>query len=151
MHMNKPNFAFRLSALLLCLVLLCSGCATQADVDAAAQDGYDAGYEEAYQIGLADGTDAGYASGYAEGYEVGKRDWYGTGYDAGYDDGYDDGCQVQLYGEPAAAQGISPASQPQTVSATVYVTDTGSKYHRSGCQYLRQSSNAISLDDAKAF
>lgn len=131
MHMYKSRFAFRLSALLLCLVLLCSGCATQADVDAAAQDGYDAGYEA--------------------GYTAGKRDWYGTGYDAGYDDGYDDGCQVQLYGEQAAAQGISPASQPQTVSATVYVTDTGSKYHRSGCQYLRQSSNAISLDDAKAF
>ena len=35
-------------------------------------------------------------------------------------------------------------------SQTVYVTETGSKYHRSGCGYLRRSKHAISLDDAKA-
>lgn len=31
---------------------------------------------------------------------------------------------------------------------TVYVTKTGSKYHCSGCQYLRKSKIAISLQDA---
>ena len=33
---------------------------------------------------------------------------------------------------------------------TVYITRTGEKYHRSGCQYLSQSKIAISLADAKA-
>ena len=33
-------------------------------------------------------------------------------------------------------------------STTVYVTNTGNKYHRSGCSYLRKSSNAISKDAA---
>lgn len=35
-------------------------------------------------------------------------------------------------------------------SETVYVTNTGSKYHRAGCQYLRKSQIPISLSDAKA-
>lgn len=39
------------------------------------------------------------------------------------------------------------SSQPQTY--TVYVTATGSKYHRAGCSYLK-SSRAISLSDAIA-
>lgn len=33
---------------------------------------------------------------------------------------------------------------------TVYVTNSGSKYHRAGCSYLNQSANAMSLCDAKA-
>lgn len=33
-------------------------------------------------------------------------------------------------------------------SETVYITDTGSKYHRSGCQYLRSSRHAISKSNA---
>lgn len=36
----------------------------------------------------------------------------------------------------------------KTTSTTVYVTNTGNKYHRSGCSYLRKSSNAISKDAA---
>lgn len=35
-------------------------------------------------------------------------------------------------------------------AATVYITDTGGKYHRSGCRYLKKSKHAISLSDAKA-
>lgn len=34
-------------------------------------------------------------------------------------------------------------------TTTVYITDTGSKYHRSGCRYLRKSQISISLDEAK--
>lgn len=44
------------------------------------------------------------------------------------------------------------ANQPvysPPVSHTVYITDTGTKYHRSGCQYLRKSKYAIDLGDAK--
>lgn len=32
----------------------------------------------------------------------------------------------------------------------VYITDTGSKYHKSGCRYLKKSKHSISLSDAKA-
>ena len=32
----------------------------------------------------------------------------------------------------------------------VYVTETGTKYHCAGCQYLKDSSFEISLDEAKA-
>jgi len=37
---------------------------------------------------------------------------------------------------------------PQT--QTIYVTKTGKRYHRDGCQYLRRSRIPISLKDAKA-
>lgn len=41
-------------------------------------------------------------------------------------------------------------SDNQTATATVYVTNTGHKYHRAGCKYLKKSQSAISLKDAKA-
>jgi competence protein ComEC len=34
-------------------------------------------------------------------------------------------------------------------TVTVYITETGSKYHKDGCRYLRKSKIPISLDDAK--
>lgn len=49
----------------------------------------------------------------------------------------------------AAEQAAAAAAQEKT-SQTVYITKTGKKYHRDGCQYLRKSQIAISLDDAKA-
>lgn len=39
------------------------------------------------------------------------------------------------------------ASEPE--GETVYVTRTGSKYHRSSCQYLRRSRTPVSLKEAK--
>ncbi len=35
-------------------------------------------------------------------------------------------------------------------SRTVYITNTGNKYHRYSCRYVQQSRIAISLDTAKA-
>ena len=40
------------------------------------------------------------------------------------------------------------ASVGQLRAQTVYITDTGEKYHKSGCTYLRSSKNATSLSDA---
>lgn len=37
----------------------------------------------------------------------------------------------------------------KSTESTVYITNTGSKYHKSGCRYLRKSKIAISLTDAK--
>lgn len=47
----------------------------------------------------------------------------------------------------------SPATQIEraaTTERTVYITETGSKYHRSGCRYLSKSKIAITLSSAKA-
>jgi len=41
-------------------------------------------------------------------------------------------------------------SPPAGGGPTVYVTNTGEKYHRDGCQYLKKSKIPISLSDAKA-
>lgn len=38
-------------------------------------------------------------------------------------------------------------SEPETI--TVYVTNTGEKYHSAGCQYLRKSSIPMALENAK--
>ena len=43
----------------------------------------------------------------------------------------------------------SPQTTEQTQGVTVYVTRTGSKYHRASCRYLRQSSIPIALNDAR--
>lgn len=43
---------------------------------------------------------------------------------------------------------VAPAKDNQSI--TVYVTNTGKKYHRDGCRYLRKSQIAISLSDARS-
>ncbi len=46
-----------------------------------------------------------------------------------------------------------PTPQEETdpsIGAVVYITKTGEKYHRSGCQYLRQSCIEISRSSAVA-
>lgn len=40
--------------------------------------------------------------------------------------------------------------QEDNQSITVYITDSGKKYHKDGCRYLKKSKHAISLKDAKA-
>lgn len=50
---------------------------------------------------------------------------------------------------PASKSGTGTASSVKQ-DTTVYVTNTGSKYHKSGCQYLKESKIPISLSDAKA-
>lgn len=57
---------------------------------------------------------------------------------------------------PASASATQPTTSGTTTSSsdystvTVYVTDTGEKYHRSGCQYLRNSKHEIYLSQAQA-
>lgn len=53
------------------------------------------------------------------------------------------------YGEEVVPESYTESSS-ETQPVTVYVTNTGSKYHEDGCQHLSQSKNAISLNDAKA-
>jgi len=53
--------------------------------------------------------------------------------------------------KPAAAPKPKPKPKAKASSGpTVYITDTGEKYHSSGCQYLRKSKHLISLKSAKS-
>ena len=57
--------------------------------------------------------------------------------------------------ETTTQETVPPTTEVQTTQEEipteiiVHITRTGSKYHRSGCQYLRKSDISISLDDAK--
>ena len=42
------------------------------------------------------------------------------------------------------------SSAASSQNYTVYITNTGKKYHRSGCSYLKKSQSAISVSSAKA-
>ncbi len=45
---------------------------------------------------------------------------------------------------------IAETKVTEKKSKTVYITDTGKKYHSDGCRYLKKSKIPISLDNAKA-
>ncbi len=65
--------------------------------------------------------------------------------------------KIAAYSVPAAVTSSQTQTQTQTVQPTaqdtqeetVYVTKTGSKYHRAGCKYLKDSSIPMSLKDAQ--
>lgn len=50
----------------------------------------------------------------------------------------------------AAEAQESPDSSAQANERTVYITNTGEKYHAPGCRYLKKSQIPIALDDAIA-
>lgn len=114
--------------------------------------GLDAGYETGQSDKAAELADYCYTAAdlsrqrdsiYQQAFSAGKDSGYDFGYSAGYAQGKADA--------KTSSQRSGSSGSSQTQSATVYVTDTGSKYHRYGCQYLRKSCNAISLATAKAF
>lgn len=91
-----------------------------------------------------------YNSGFSSGYKLGasEQDSSGTDkYGQGYSDGYQAASSSSGSAQSSSGKSSPDSSQPQTY--TVYVTATGSKYHRAGCSYLK-SSRAISLADAIA-
>ena len=47
---------------------------------------------------------------------------------------------------PASATPVSV--DPATIDTKVFITATGTKYHRSGCRYLKDSKRSIGVDDA---
>lgn len=88
---------------------------------------------------------------------------YSVGYNAGYDSGYDEACSRadttrQAYApyETPYVSGYSSASSvensytPAPQTNIVYVTRTRKKYHRYGCQYLKDSCIEKSLSEAIA-
>lgn len=51
---------------------------------------------------------------------------------------------------PSEEQTDSTFTDQYKQSVTVYITDNGMKYHKQGCQYLWDSSSALSMADAEA-
>lgn len=51
---------------------------------------------------------------------------------------------------PVAPDPLVVEEEPESQSVIVYITDTGSKYHRGSCRHLSKSKHEISLDDAIA-
>lgn len=86
------------------------------------------------------------------------RSEYSDRYDEGYNDGYDDAKEdykpdsTSLGDNTSSYESYSggDTSDKDYIGTTVYITDTGSKYHRYGCQYLRQSCQEISISDAES-
>lgn len=128
-HAPKPKKKV-LWIIILCLCLFVGGFCYGDSV------GYERAKDEWYHYGYKDGEKAGYSKGKTAGYNSGYTKGYNTGYSNGYNAGYEDAQPSYSY--------------TPYVDYTVYITATGSKYHRWGCQYLRSSCYSISLTDAIA-
>ena len=50
----------------------------------------------------------------------------------------------------AEAQAQAEAQAEDTNGYTVYITETGKKYHSGGCRHVKKSKIAIDIDDARA-
>lgn len=60
-----------------------------------------------------------------------------------------DGVTVHDANRPASEAKAEPQQPRSTQDVTVYITETGAKYHRSGCRYLAKSSTPVSLSQVK--
>lgn len=89
---------------------------------------------------LKGGYDAGYEDGLKEGKELAAE----SNYDSGYDDGYGDAL-ADLVSTTTVTR--KPTASDNTGSY-VYITATGEKYHKRGCQYLRDSCYEITYVEA---
>lgn len=110
-----------------------------------------------YNIFYDKGFEAGRESGYYSGYENGQTDGYKEGYAEGKESGYNLGYQN---GKTAMQDGsfelvsdtpdnrFSTRSTPEQ-SRIVYVTKTGTKYHKGSCYHLSSSKIEIDLASAK--
>lgn len=59
-------------------------------------------------------------------------------------------AQAQAAAEVEAQRQAEAAAAAQANEQTVYITNTGEKYHRDGCRHLKKSKIPISLSDAQA-
>ena len=130
-------------------------------------------YEEAFAAGQAEGYGSGYDTGFSEGSAQGAAqeeqavlsavgDTFAQGYDAGYSEGYaqkqkdDQAAREQYLASitpvlpviaPTESETEAPPAEVETV--TVYITNSGTKYHLDGCRHLK-SKIEKTLEEAKA-
>ena len=101
--------------------------------------------EEGYQQGK-ESAERDSASALSAQYDAGHEEGYQAGYQKGREDGLKEAAQkakadkAKEESKPqsktstaASSSGNSTTTSQGTQTATVYVTDTGSKYHRYGC------------------
>ena len=90
-------------------------------------------------------------------FELAKSASYERGYAIGYAEGIKCGSELSVLNEQESKQpeNISYSNNRKTlieeaeiINPTVYITNTGTKYHSWGCKYLAKSCNSISLNDA---
>lgn len=157
----------KLTALLLAALLVAlAGCGyTSEDLEERYSAGYEDGYNAAKEKAKEDSSiayDSGYAFGYDDGYDDGLQDGHDiAGWEA--ETGHTIISEEAPESTPKPTPKLTPSPTPQPTpqptpepqqpvqtEATVYVTNSGSKYHNAGCRYLWNSSIAMSLSDAKA-
>ncbi len=107
---------------------------------------------------LAAEWEAGYAQGKSDGEGAAYDNGYNKGHSEGYDEGYLAACidyDIEEFWAGTEDHIVVPEPEPEASTEssgqeeiTVYVTDTGTKYHRSGCGSLWNSSHERSLSQA---
>ena len=96
-----------------------------------------------YKSYTIDDIEAAYDDGYNEGVDTG----YKRGYDTGYRQGVDIGSMESRYSS-SSAYDDSYSYDYDVPSSAVYVTASGSKYHKSWCQYVRNKAQLYYYDSA---
>ena len=128
------------------------------DLALAREEAYNSGYHTGYEEGLT----AQQQSLYEEAFAAGQAEGYGNGYDTGFSEGSaqtakDEQRSQQQYVTaqtpvlPSAvpSQTVSPAETQESQQVTVYITNSGTKYHLDGCRHLK-SKIEKTLEEAKA-
>ena len=147
--------------LLCALALVCAFALGQGDkgysendLALAREEAYNSGYHTGYDEGLTARQQSLYEEAFAEGYD--------NGYDTGFSEGSaqtakDEQRSQQQYVTaqtpvlPSAvpSQTVSPAETQESQQVTVYITNSGTKYHLDGCRHLK-SKIEKTLEEAKA-
>ena len=120
---------------IMCLALV--GCS----IPKYSEEEYNSASDTAYQ--------EGYDKGHEDGYSEGKSDGYDEGKDVGYKEGYDEGkSDVSASNNTSSTTSDSTDSSDKPGSNAVFVTPSGSKYHRSWCRYVSSKTNLSYYDSA---
>ncbi len=131
---------------------------TETDLALAREEAYNSGYHTGYDEGLATRQEAIYEEAFAAGQAAGYESGYDTGFSEGSTQTMRDAQAVQQQyatAEPPVlppvvpTETVSPAETQESQQATVYITNSGTKYHLDGCQHLK-SKIEKTLEEAKA-
>ena len=149
--------------------------AKQEEYDIGYKEGYGEGnydgYADGYKDGLNEGKNSVYDTYYKEGYEDGYQEGYfdcereyttnetidspflrnntSNGENIFEDDIYDASVHESKNDAPIF-KSLEEYTDNTSILKIVYITDSGTKYHRSGCRYLKDSCHSISIDNAEA-
>ena len=125
---------------------------TETDLAYAREEDYNNGYHTGYEEGLTARQEAIYEEAFA----AGKSEGYGSGYASGFSEGSaqtlkDAQAAQQQYvaAQTPALPSVAPSEAQEPQQVTVYITNSGSKYHLDGCQHLK-SKIQKTLAEAKA-